>query len=192
MTIPTVLKNLVVEIPNFMDVDFCQHTIQHAQDMGLIAATITTEQGTTVTPDIRNNDRVIFDDADLAQDLWKKAKPHFQAPFKTQTAVGLNERFRIYRYRPGQFFDWHQDGTFRKSDNEISQFTMLIYLNDGFTGGDTSFADIFSPHIFQDFVVEPSIGKAVFFHHPLSHRGDPVLTGEKFVLRTDIMFAPAS
>jgi hypothetical protein len=30
---------------------------------------------------------------------------------------------------------------------------------------------------------------ALLFHHPISHRGDPVIAGRKYVLRTDVMYA---
>ncbi len=189
MSIPMVLKHRVIEAPNFVSTKFCQRRIQHALELGFHAATITSEQGTKVIPDIRNNDRVIFDDAHFANELWQKVKVYFPDQFDGQKAVCLNERFRIYRYGPGQFFDWHQDGEFQKNEALISKFTMMIYLNAEFEGGGTSFADVFSPYDFADFTIKPSVGKALFFHHPLSHRGDPILSGQKFVLRTDVMFS---
>lgn len=192
MSVPTAMNTFVIETPDFVSTGFCQRVIDRAHDLGFHAATVTSEQGTAVTPDIRNNDRVIFDDPQFADQLWQLAAPYFTDIFKGHRAVRLNERFRVYRYGPGQFFDWHQDGEFRNTDAEVSKFTMMIYLNDAFEGGGTSFADVFSPHVFQDFTIEPATGKALFFHHPLSHRGDPILAGEKYVLRTDVMFRPAT
>jgi hypothetical protein len=49
--------------------------------------------------------------------------------------VGLNERFRFYRYDPGQHFAPHMDGCYQRANGEESQFTFLVYLNDGFVGG---------------------------------------------------------
>lgn len=188
MAIPLVLERLVIEIPEFVDAAFCSGVIDRANGNGFEPATITTEDGVSVTPDIRNNDRVIFDDFDLANELWAKISPRVAKEFKGLTAMGLNERFRVYRYVPGQYFDWHQDGEFIRSDGAVSKFTMMIYLNDGMEGGGTSFADVFSPHAFSDFTVKPALGKALLFHHPLSHRGDPIGRGVKLVLRTDVMF----
>jgi hypothetical protein len=37
--------------------------------------------------------------------------------------------------------------------------------------------------------VTPKTGMALLFHHPISHRGDPVIAGRKYVLRTDVMYA---
>lgn len=188
MSIPKVLEHLVFERPDFATNGFCQNIIDRAQGSGFHPATVTSEQGPAFMPDIRNNDRVIFDDPDFADNLWQMARPLFPEPFKGDKAVGLNERLRIYRYSAGQYFDWHQDGEFKNNEGLISKFTMMIYLNDGFEGGGTSFADIFSSYNFRDFIVEPAIGKALFFHHQLSHRGDTIISGEKFVLRTDVMF----
>ncbi|MEO9864130.1 MAG: 2OG-Fe(II) oxygenase [Yoonia sp.] len=188
MTIPSVLEHLVFEISEFADTDFCNRVIDRANAIGFEPATITSENGTLITPEIRNNDRVIFDDVGFAEKIWLRVSPHFRKPFKSLVATGINERFRVYRYVAGQFFDWHQDGEFQRPDGSVSKFTMMIYLNDGLDGGGTSFADVFSPHVFADFTINPAMGKALIFHHPLSHRGDRIISGEKYVLRTDVMF----
>ncbi len=187
MTIPSCLERLVIEVPHLVDPTFCTGMIAQAEALGFAPATITTEDGTSVVPDIRNNDRLILDDPELAGELWRLVAPSVAQPFKGQVAVGLNERLRVYRYGPGQQFDWHQDGEYR-SGASVSRFTLMVYLNDDYEGGGTSFGDVFSPHVFQDFTVRPETGKALLFHHPLSHRGDPVLRGRKYVLRTDVMF----
>ena len=88
----------------------------------------------------------------------------------------------------GRFFDWHQDGEYSRPDGAVSKFTFMIYLNDVTDGGGTTFADVFSPHVFGDFTIKPAVGKALMFQHRLSHRGDPISSGEKYVLRSDVMF----
>jgi hypothetical protein len=55
----------------------------------------------------------------------------------------------------------------------------MIYLNDDFKGGATTFNDI---------VVRPKKGSALIFYPYLEHEGSEVLEGTKYVLRTDIMF----
>jgi 2OG-Fe(II) oxygenase superfamily len=104
--------------------------------------------------------------------------------------VGLNERFRFHRYDVGQQFDWHLDGYFERTTGERSFFTFLIYLNDDFEGGATSFRDDSSGVMsFGTLQILPKKGKGLIFHHPIPHRGDPVTAGRKYVLRTDVMFA---
>jgi len=189
MTIPNVLKHLVFEVPNFVNLNFCSQIIDRAKSLGFKLATITSEVGSTVAPDIRINDRVIFSDISLTKELWVQVSPLFSEPFKGYVAVGLSKRFRIYKYVPGQFFDWHHDGEeYSAKDGSVSKFTMMIYLNDVDEGDGTSFADVFSSHTFSDFTIEPETGKALFFYHPLCHRGDPVIAGVKYVIRTDVMF----
>ena len=191
MTIPDELRNLVFEIPHFLSSEQCRYMIDLAEATGFDRATINSDQGSNIRPDIRNNDRVIRDDPDLAKRLWPSVARCFQRPFKGEVAFALNTRFRLYRYTPGQFFDWHQDGSFRLNKKCASRSTLMMYLNGDCVGGGTSFADVFSPHRFADFCITPETGKALLFHHPLSHRGDPVEEGRKYVLRTDVMFRPA-
>ena len=68
MTIPSVLEHLVIEISEFVDAGFCGRVIDRASTIGFERATITSENGISVSPEIRNNDRVIFDDIDLADE----------------------------------------------------------------------------------------------------------------------------
>ena len=98
-------------------------------------------------------------------------------------AVGLNERFRFYRYDPGQRFAPHTDGSFQRGNGELSQFTFLVYMNDGFEGGATAFHEGRT-----SLLVTPERGKALVFYHRQLHEGTPVVRGRKYVLRTDIMY----
>jgi hypothetical protein len=44
--------------------------------------------------------------------------------------------------------------------------------------------------LFDPFTVVPRKGSALFFYHHLDHRGDEVTSGRKYVLRSDVMYAP--
>ena len=96
-------------------------------------------------------------------------------------AWGLNERWRIYRYRPGQRFAGHVDGSFRRENGEKSLLTLLLYLNEEFEGGETTFDEL---------VVTPARGMALVFRHDLFHAGESLRSGTKYVLRSDVMFGP--
>ncbi len=143
-------------------------------------------------PDIRNNDRVIFDDLDLAADLFARARPYLPEllrgePRTTQTEgpqwqiLGLNERFRGYRYRRGQYFAPHYDGCFARSPTEQSALTFLIYLDENCAGGETNLLD-------WGVTVRPQEGRCFVFDHYLLHEGAAVIHGEKHVLRSDVMY----
>ncbi|TMQ11763.1 MAG: hypothetical protein E6J90_18865 [Deltaproteobacteria bacterium] len=97
-------------------------------------------------------------------------------------AVGVNERFRCYRYEPGQRFAPHYDGAFRRSRTEQSELTFMVYLNDDFVGGDTAFHEL-------DVVVRSKAGMALLFQHRLLHEGCVIRSGVKCVLRSDMMYA---
>jgi predicted 2-oxoglutarate/Fe(II)-dependent dioxygenase YbiX len=165
--------------------DECDDLVRLAESRGFEAAPITTSRGFVMAPDIRNNTRVILDDVPRAAALWDRVARWVPARIGRHRAVGLNERFRFYRYTRGQQFDWHRDGAFHRSDVEYSLLTFMIYLNDGCEGGATEFEDHDSAHPLR---VTPARGMALLFHHPLVHRGAPVRRGVKYVLRSDVMY----
>jgi prolyl 4-hydroxylase len=178
----------VFSVSEFLSPHECQEWIRRGEEQGFDCAPINSFLGTIVRTDIRNNERVMVDDHDAAAMLWKRAKDFVPLRWGVHTAVGLNERFRLYRYSPGQFFEWHRDGSFERTDGQRSRLTVLIYLNGGFSGGETSFQDLdVAPDRVTSVVPQP--GLALFFEHPLLHKGEVVHAGRKYVLRTDVMFA---
>lgn len=166
-------------IEDILSAEECAEHIARAERTGFDAAPIVTAFGEAIRDDVRNNSRVMVDDAELAARLWARAAEHVPAFLKGRQAIGLNERFRTYRYRPGQRFDWHADGAFRRANGEVSQLSFIMYLNDDFAGGETAIMDA---------VIKPKRGMALFFRHELLHEGRAVLSGTKYVLRSDVMY----
>jgi len=68
--------------------------------------------------------------------------------------------------------------------------TFMIYLNDGMPGGETRFfADV--EQVVQQcpyLSVQPKEGMALLFLHSIWHEGAVVHSGQKYVLRTDVMY----
>ncbi|WP_423604185.1 2OG-Fe(II) oxygenase [Sphingomonas sp. MS122] len=122
----------------------CDALIARSEALGYDAAPVTTDEGPVMMPELRNNKRVILDDTALADDLWSRVETSVAERLSGSHwhAVGLNERLRFYRYGPGQQFDWHRDGRFARSPVEESRYTFMIYLNEGFAGGETLFRDL--------------------------------------------------
>ncbi|MEM8795317.1 MAG: 2OG-Fe(II) oxygenase [Pseudomonadota bacterium] len=178
-------------IENFLTETECEDYIAFAETTGFEEATVSTEIGMVMMKDIRNNDRVMVDDFDRADDLYIRISEFLPQRFKKKwQPAGLNERLRFYRYDSGQQFDWHGDGYFERTNGERSFFTFMVYLNEGFDGGGTSFQrNLFGNPIGTDITIVPQTGLALIFHHPLMHRGDPVIEGRKYVLRSDVMFS---
>jgi len=166
-------------ITGFLDSDKCESIIKRSEEMGFEEAPINTLGGAEIFKEVRNNNRVMFDDYDLAEELFKKIHPFVPQEYGGWTLYNLNERFRIYRYEREQYFKWHSDGSFMRTYTETSHVTFMIYLNEGFSGGVTDF---------KNCSVTPSRGAALLFPHPLVHQGAPVTGGKKYVLRTDVMY----
>ena len=99
---------------------------------------------------------------------------------KGHRAIGVNERFRFYRYDLGQTFRWHRDGYFERPNRERSRLTLMVYVNDDFEGGHTRF---------EEALIKPVKGTALFFVHHLLHEGAQVTRGRKYVMRSDVMYS---
>jgi hypothetical protein len=164
----------------------CDGLVALAEGTGFRPAPIITMFGPVRNDSVRNNTRVMIDDAARAADLWERVAPFVPETLAGRTAVGVNERLRFYRYGPGQAFVWHRDGHFERPSGERSLLTFLVYLNDGFEGGATEFEPDDGG---RPFAVTPRKGMALLFPHRLMHQGAPVRSGTKYVLRSDIMYS---
>ena len=167
-------------IRSLLSPDHCQELIDMSEEIGYIDAPITGMHGPVMRPDMRNNERVILDSQDLAKSMFDMVREFVPIRSSGRSPIGLNERFRFYRYDIGQQFNWHYDGAFERANKERSLTTLIFYLNDGYEGGETEFLD---------FSVKGGIGDAFFFRHKQRHRGAPVTKGRKYVLRTDVMYS---
>lgn len=147
----------------------------------------------------RTNDRFQIDDPRFAALLWSQtalgqlASELPSSKPGVKKAVGLNSNIRVYRYRQGTFFGPHYDDDVTNPvSKHKSEYTLLLYLSgtqDGLEGGATSF---YLPLSKDKVAVEPERGMALFHKHGpdcLLHEGEPVKRGEKWILRTDVMFA---
>ena len=170
-------------IHDFLSPEECEAFVALSEETGYADAPITTAVGFVMRKDVRDNERVMIDDVELAAKLWERAKEFIPTPLWGYRAVGLNERFRYYRYDVGQKFARHYDGAFYRSDDEQSLLTFMVYLNDGFAGGETKFY-----RGAEKVIVTPERGKALVFVHRQLHEGAPVEAGRKYVLRTDVMY----
>lgn len=168
---------------NFYSQEECDALITYSEEQGYKEALIRARGvvGEVMNKDVRDNDRVIWDSEEMAQDLFERVKDLLPQDIDGWKPSGLNERFRFYRYKDGQRFKPHMDGAYKRNDNEVSLITLLIYLNEDFTGGSTY---LITPNI----NVAPKTGKLLLFDHKILHAGMPVDTGCKYVIRTDVMY----
>ena len=145
-----------------------------------------------IRSNVRNNKRVIYDDLQLAETLFSKLKYVLPEQLNGWKLSGLNERFRFYRYENGETFKPHWDGIYEVNDWHSSKLTLLIYLSEDFTGGETIFyrdSGMLKPcKETQIANIKPKLGQILVFEHQQLHEGAPVLSGQKYVLRTDVMY----
>ena len=160
-----------VELDDVLTAEQCDELVSRIDTMGPEIATINTSQGVQVRTDVRNNERVIFDDVDLARQLFIAAREHLPEVMRNRTIAGANERFRCYRYKKGMRFAPHSDGSFERNENEKSFYTFLVYLNEGFVGGETNL------YTEPELSIAPRRGRGLLFQHPIVHEGAEV-TGE--------------
>jgi len=116
----------------------------------------------------------------------------------TWKPTGLNPCFRACKYSPGGFFSAHHDGVFYNGDTHQSIKTFMIYLNDGFEGGPTNFYDesqpLCKPGLPEKLVhsLRPEAGSCLVFNHQIVHDGGQLITGNKYILRTEVMYEHVS
>ncbi|XP_033126153.1 uncharacterized protein LOC117124130 [Anneissia japonica] len=158
--------------------------IQLAEDKGFQVAKINSGTSEYLVSNYRKGHRCIIDSFEMRDKVWEKIAMFIPTNFKTHDVVGLNERFRFLRYDKGDFFKPHFDGSYvRENGKEETFITIQIYLNEGFSGGSTTFLS-------NDKRVEcvPKIGRVLVFEHHLLHEGSELFSGRKYAIRSDILY----
>lgn len=187
MTSP--IKNFVMELDNFLSPEWCAHAIQYFEDMqkaGLVA-----DRSTEAL-------KHIFDDSTLTmhgeysvaitgtqhlsdsfvQEFWTKAYPIYAKQFSVLKTLATHSIFylKIQKTEIGQgYHAWHCETGDRPTSTRIMAF--LLYLNDVDEGGETEF-------LYYPSRVKPQVGKLILFPGGFTHthRGNPPLSGTKYIL----------
>jgi prolyl 4-hydroxylase len=138
----------------------------------------------------------------MADLLWSRIRPHirprmhlgggdFSGPHANAVKPGRYEPvavadlLRFSRYDPGGSFHTHFDTVYARDDKYVGMHTILVYLNDDYEGGETVVYDSEErPH-----TVKPETGMALVFYHHQLHNGQPVRSGLKRIVRSEVMFA---
>jgi prolyl 4-hydroxylase len=167
----------------------CEQLIAEYEPGPWLPATINAAGGRVVEAQVRNSSTAIVKDAALAEKLYARLRPHLPQSMvdkwgghdRRVQPAGLYLPLRIYRYEPGQHFGLHHDQSYQHPDGRRSLLTFMVYLNEGFGGGTTTFPE-------QDQIIVPRTGRALLFQHMLLHSGERVSSGIKYVLRSDVLF----
>lgn len=190
-----------VLIPGFLSKAECAALIEAAEGRGFSSAEL------DYPPSYRNNDRQVLTDVQLAVRLMSRLREEMPEGVEhllpgdlipNWKLEGINERFRLCRYQPGQRFHIHQDGVHHRGPDCRSMLTFMVYLTDGddFEGGDTLFyaAGPQAGEGQSNLVarIRPRAGSLIVFDHSIWHAGEEVTRGVKHVLRSDLLFRGVS
>ena len=167
----------------------CARIIQEAERSGF------QETGADYPASYRNNDRLVRDDAALAEAFFARIRAFLperlvDSEGEAWRLSGLNPRFRFCRYRSGQRFCIHRDGAHAPSSQVRSHLTCMLYLNEAgeFSGGSTRYYAGRSEAAQVLGAVRPEAGTLIVFDHALWHDGEAVSSGTKYVMRTDVLY----
>ncbi|NKI93552.1 2OG-Fe(II) oxygenase [Rhizobacter sp. SG703] len=163
---------------NLLLADECAALIELAEQRGFGAATVRTDGGPQVMSTVRNNERAQFEAPEWIALVWQRMAAMPLPALEGEVALGLPKQLRFYKYSPGQRFRMHKDGPWHE-DGLTSKLTLLVYLNEGFAGGETDF---------RTFGIVPKVGSGLLFIHHTWHEGAAVTEGVKYVLRSDVMY----
>jgi predicted 2-oxoglutarate/Fe(II)-dependent dioxygenase YbiX len=197
-------SKFAVMINNVLSPEECEEIIHLAEGSGFHPAAIYDAATKTVH---RNCTRHVIDDTALAENWFERIlhalndTPHEQkvkeCPWignkqsdEHLHAVSLNERLRVIKYAQGQFYTKHQDAAFTRGseagdrEGEKSLVSVHLYLNEGYKGGVTRFHGGG-----RWFDVKTKAGSVLLFESTIPHEAVKVTKGEKYVVRSDIMYS---
>ena len=184
---------LIWTVPGLYSEAECAEILGGVAGAEWLAATVNRAEGRAVDAAVRDNTLAIVRDPGLADELYRRVKPHVPARMSAELSgqsrvemepCGVFLPLRVYRYEVGQHFGLHEDQSYFGPNDEVSLLTLLVYLNEGFEGGETEFPD-------QSRTIVPARGDVLLFQHRVLHAGNRVKTGTKYVLRTDVLFRRA-
>jgi predicted 2-oxoglutarate/Fe(II)-dependent dioxygenase YbiX len=183
--VPDIAHGDVVVLRNVLTPEECAAIIRVAEERGFEKAALYNNHFS----DVRKSQRCIVDSEVFVGALWPRLQhavpPKWGWQFVLDSQHPLNERLRILRYDPGDYFLPHRDGQYMSdSSGSISQITILLYLNEGYRGGYTEFkttAGDWCP-------VVTGVGDVVLMDQTVSHHVPALLEGVKYSLRTEVMY----
>lgn len=167
-------------IEDFLSSKECDEWILFTEMAGYEEATVGLNSGPQMMKSVRNNSRLRHDNQNLANVLWEKLAAFCPDEIDGWEKTGLSEHFRFYKYDPNQRFKRHIDGRLKENIDLESRITFLIYLNEDYEGGETAF---------DNCTIQPKQGAALCFIHEQKHESLPIISGTKYVLRSDVMYA---
>jgi len=192
------------QLLNVFSPDECKQIINLSETLGYLP-----DAPVSLPRSVRHNDNLTWVvDETTDQLIWNRVKHLMYDPnniFEGRKPVGINARFRFYRYNKGDYFKFHTDGAWSGSrvidrklvtnayPNVFSEMTFLILLSDDFDGGATRFRVNAQGEPTRDVDIRTPAGSVLCFphgFHPMHrlHSSEPITRGTKYIIRTDVLF----
>ena len=168
----------VARLPGVFTAAECDYLAEAAEPMLEPSVVVDERSGRHIPHPIRTSDGVAF--------AWVIENPAVHALNRriaaaSGTRVAQGEPLQVLRYRPGQQYRNHLDAVPGLDNHRI--LTMLVYLNDGYQGGETQF-------VRTGLAVKGRKGDGLLFRNTLpdgradpmsEHAGLPVTSGTKTI-----------
>jgi len=201
------------QLLNVLSQQECQQFIKLSETLGYLP-----DAAVSLPRSIRHNDNIVWvTDEQTDTIIWQRVQllvSQNLAMFGDKKPLGINARFRFYRYTKGDYFKPHTDGAWpgsRVVDGKLmtnaypdrySMMSFLIFLNDDYSGGATRFVvheeDHSSPsrrneEEFKMVDIRTPAGAVLCFPHGMHllhcvHSSEPITRGVKYIIRTDMLF----
>lgn len=200
------------QLLNVLSPTECQLLLNLSESLGYLA-----EAAVSLPRSVRHNDSLTWVADSVTTDLiWQRCSALINQDLKNfseKKALGLNARFRFYRYQKDDYFSPHSDGSWPGSaiicgelianayDDRWSQLTFLLFLSDDYTGGSTEFfidpnnasQPASDPRHATIVKIKTPVGGVLCFPHGLHplhclHSSEPVACGTKYIIRSDVLF----
>ncbi len=165
-------------IPNFLSPAECDHIARAGADLLEPALVVDPISGRNIPHPIRTSDVAAI--GPVREDLAIRSI-NLRIAQETNTSVNQGESLTLLRYQSGQQFRLHLDAIPAARNQRI--YTVVLYLNQGFSGGETQFPD-------YNLKITPHRGGALIFRNVLEdgrpdpmarHAGLPVVQGTKWI-----------
>jgi prolyl 4-hydroxylase len=195
----------VLTIPDFLSGSECDNLIQLALHEGMRASTVAAGSRRTMRDGAtRSSDNTWLERGNatsLTDTIYRRAarllrldERLLQKPVDDEIPAhyhSIAESLQVVRYRAGEEYTAHHDFVYPSQQlwYQPTRFaTLLLYLNDDFTGGHTVFPRAVTRDFHDGVRIRPQKGTAVLFYSMLpdgnmddrsQHASEPVLSGEK-------------
>lgn len=157
------------------------------------------------TENYRKMNHTMFEDKQLVNKIWTRIEKYLPSKLlikedniniygKSFCSLGewklidLNSMWRCGKYNQNGLFAAHRDGFYSPTLDNRSFYTFMIYLNEDFEGGTTKFLLDDLCGVTKEVEINIKRGMAIIFPHNYLHEGTIITDGQKYILRSDVMY----